>query len=741
MLPVWTTPAGFLLTATELVTTSTTISASGALSYKFISGKFPLGLSLSSSTGIISGTPDEVLTTSTFKFCVRASNTSGIADRTFVIDISGAGEPIWNTYQLTTSTTTGTLITTLGDGYLDLDNSGHPYIFNNRSVSLQLSANIPGAPPGTTIKYFIGDKDGRLPPGLKLSQSGEISGIIKDKLNFDAEGAPEGGYDDEAYDNYSYDHAVSNSVVPITTAPKVYQFKVTATDGINRSKKLFKIIVVNPNMFRADSSLLPMGSNILNLFYIKSDVGYLQKPQFIKGTNLGIVRASNEVTLDISAYDPDVTTGPINYSLITGTNILTYLPQGLNISTSKGYIYGFVPYQPAYTKNYSLTIAATKTNPITGKSVTATNTFTLAIQGEVESSIEWITTSTLGTIETGIVSELAIQAQQIKSDYPIKYQILNGSLPPGLELKNDGGLAGRVTYGTTGTFTFTVQASDVYELSAIERSFSLSVTDSGKKYTDVYFRPFLPLEIRKQYQEFISNEFTFDPKLIYRYFDPNFGVQHNIKMILEFGLEQVNLSEYTVALRENFYRKKLYFGDVKLAYVIKNKEIMYEVVYVDIIDDMMINNNISADPVIYTNNQIYYPGSIENMRKQLKSIVLEDNSYIEIDEMHRPSFMRSLQLDNYRPLGYIKVVPICYALPGQGQKIISRIRLSGFDFKIINFEIDRLIVQNSLDNSTAKYLIFDRQSIGDLIETDSYLYGLDYDVLLETENNSPIIRE
>jgi hypothetical protein len=55
----------------------------------------------------------------------------------------------------------------------------------------------------------------------------------------------------------------------------------------------------------------------------------------------------------------------------------------------------------------------------------------------------------------------------------------------------------------------------------------------------------------------------------------------------------------------------------------------------------------------------------------------------------------------------MRVIPLCYALPGQGDKIISRIKLSGFDFKLLNFEVDRLIVQESLDSTTAKYLMLE----------------------------------
>ena len=78
--PTWITAAGFLGTVTELVSTSTIISAQGTdTTYAVISGHLPLGLSLSS-TGIIAGTPTEVIKTTRSKFVVRASNSNKVKD-------------------------------------------------------------------------------------------------------------------------------------------------------------------------------------------------------------------------------------------------------------------------------------------------------------------------------------------------------------------------------------------------------------------------------------------------------------------------------------------------------------------------------------------------------------------------------------------------------------------------------------------------------------------------------------
>lgn len=739
----WITTSGFLFTATENVVTSTTLLASGDdISFKLLSGNLPKGLTLDNS-GTISGIPDTVLNVQRNKFVVRAYNTSSIADRSFIIDVDGPDDITWNTYTITTGTTTGTLTTSTSEGYLSLGLNGEPYVFNNQWVDFQLLAENLNSPSGTPVKYFIGNRDGKLPPGLILEENGRIRGFVKDKLTFDGDSSPTGGYDDESFDGYSYDHATGiSSVIPITSVPKIYQFNITATNGVKSFKRLFKILVVNSDMFRADSALFPLNIDILNLDILKTSISYVQKPQFLQDSNLGTIRANNNVYLDVSAYDSLPFIGSLTYYISTSTDVLNNLPQGLSLEPNAGYIYGFIPYQPAYTKKYTLTVNAEKTDNQTKNIVTATNTFTLAVKGEVESAIEWSSNSLLGNIQTGQQSELNVSAVQIQHNYPLKYKLISGDLPPGLNLEVDGSISGKVDYLTSGTFTFVAQAIDIYELSAIEKEFSISVFDNGKRYTNIYVKPFLSTDKRNYYKNFVSDTSIFDPKLLYRFYDSMFGLQNEIKFYLEYGIEQTTLGNYTIALRENFYDRNFYFGEVKKAIALdSSNKVIYEIIYVEIIDELNNLNNISVSKVIYKNDNIYYPASADNMREQLKLLVIDDERYIEINESFKPRFMKSIQPNQLQELGYIRFVPICYALPGQGDKIISRIKNSNFNFNNLNFKIDRIIVEDSLDYSSDKYLLFERKSITDDIVEDQYLFGPEGNVRLDTEDNQPIIRE
>lgn len=87
--PIWNTPAGSLGSALEGTPVSVGVSAThlngGGTSYSIVSGSLPAGLSLNSSTGLISGTLSNVGADTVSTFTIRATATSyGVfSDRTF----------------------------------------------------------------------------------------------------------------------------------------------------------------------------------------------------------------------------------------------------------------------------------------------------------------------------------------------------------------------------------------------------------------------------------------------------------------------------------------------------------------------------------------------------------------------------------------------------------------------------------------------------------------------------------
>lgn len=338
--------------------------------------------------------------------------------------------------------------------------------------------------------------------------------------------------------------------------------------------------------------------------------------------------------------------------------------------------------------------------------------------------LKWVSNSTLGELLVGTTSELFVSAKQTLNVSNIKYTMISGALPAGLTLAIDGNICGQVAYEALGNYSITVQANDIVNNEILTKNFNIIISRSDDKaYTSLYFRPYLSLAKRREFNEFISNQSIFTPSLLYRNSDLNFGIQRKLKMVLEFGAEQLTLAEYVYALYENYYRKRLRLGNIKTA-VAKDATgtTVYEIIYVDVIDELK-----GAAQAIYSEkyDKLYYPGSVDNMRLQIQTLTLENSEVISLREDLKPRFMLTNQPNDSRTTTHMNVVPLCYTLPGKSTIIVNRIQNSGFKFNTIDFEIDRVFVQQSLDNTTDKYLLFERGTLSSPLSTD--------DILLELE--------
>ena len=800
--PVWITSAGFLGTLTERISTSVTVQATGTnVGYSLITGVLPSGLFLSTSTGLISGTPYSVPTTVTSNFVIRAKNTDGVSDQTFSLNVTGPTNPTWAT----------------PGGVLPAGLNGAYYVINKEYVDYTVRADTDILASGNTLKYYIADRDGQLPPGLTLSLSGRISGYVNDELKLDSSVSITGGYDEESYDRYPYDHAIMNINVVELVKPesinKTYQFYITVTDGISSSRQLFNMTIVDPNSLRTDNITVHVDTTLLD-----DSASYLVAPlwqnnfgQLLARTaNLGTIRSGRDQIISLYEYDPYPFVGPLTwdwsttvnpeisiaidsqydaasfptknlagdsviyfknakvfpvagmklrldeyipdfdsttYTILgvipTGTTSgilnldrplvqelpdsqVVYLgtasqhPPGMSLDSETGQLYGRLSYQPAYSKSYRFTINIIKTDQQSQSTVVSPQIFILTIKGDIDSYIQFITTGSLGTVIPGQFSELSVLAQNVYADYNIQYELVGGVLPKGLTLNTDGTIEGRVDYRSQTYFDFTatnvfhaftidggsttidenwyftVRASDVYKLSAVDQECYITIKETSlTEYTRVYVKPFLAPASRVAYRDFMSNSVTFDSTLLYRPNDPEFGVQPQIKMVIETGLEKIDINSYVGAMQQYFHRKRFYFGDIKsVAAEDSNGNIVYELIYVDIIDNQMSNSYSPANAV-----------SLANMQTQLEAIQI-DSATIAVDDRLQPRYMTTLQSDTGVPLGFIKAVPICYVLPGNTAKVLSRIRDSGFDFKQFDFDTDRIIVETPKESDQNGWLYY-----------------------------------
>jgi len=435
--------------------------------------------------------------------------------------------------------------------------------------------------------------------------------------------------------------------------------------------------------------------------------------------NLGTIYSSstaNTYFFSVKANDPAAYLGPVTY-----TN-LTSLPPGLSVDTTSGYIWGTLPNIGAYETSYTPVIKATKNYTLTGTSTYALNTLTLTVRNYNQSSIEWINYNSLGSITTGTISTLAVEAVVLNSTGTLVYSTATVGIPPGLTLQPDGTITGIAL--STGTYNFAVSAWDQLDGNTSTQQFSIVCVPqtSNISYTNIYIQPLLKLNYRNYYQNFINNNTIFNPEFLYRPYDSNFGTQQNVQMVLYYGIQELNLAQYVFALQQNFNKRAFAFGNVKCSTATDNSgNVIYEAVYVDIVD-----TSNGAPLIIYDNNNIYYPSTIDNMRTELSSLEINNGtSFINVNNDLQPLFMNSYQQGVLYPPSYMPVMVICYAKPGYGQIIVNRINESGFDFKLINFEIDRIYIQNVLDSTSTKYLILPRESITTITPEDNYLYGPD----------------
>ena len=439
-------------------------------------------------------------------------------------------------------------------------------------------------------------------------------------------------------------------------------------------------------------------------------------------------------------------------------------PLGFKLNPETGDLYGQIPYIPAYNLDYKFTIRMTKNDTKTGDIVHSDRVFQLRLQGSVNTDLTWISTSTVGSISAGRQSELFISAEHENfPDLGIHYKLTDGELPNGLTFKSDGSIAGKIPYGgltdfDTGfgdfiidegttkidrSFTFTAEATNAYRLATIDNQFTILIDDVDRTpYSSVYVRPFMNRDKRKSYRNFINSTNIFSQDVLYRPADPAFGLQKEIRMTIEYGLERLNLAEYVIGLQYYFYNKRFYFGAVKtLPAEDEQGNYVYDIVYLDVIDSQINSAGKSPDSISFLiNTQLVdvYSDSTVNWRNSLESIPIYGD-VIKTDEYLRPRFMRTVQTTTGAPLGFIKAVPIAYVKPGEGKNIVRKIQLSGFDFKLMDFEVDRLLIDQTFDYSGDKYLKFPIKNI-DNLQPLNVLAGPD-GVIITDENGNELLIE
>jgi hypothetical protein len=316
---------------------------------------------------------------------------------------------------------------------------------------------------------------------------------------------------------------------------------------------------------------------------------------------------------------------------------LSKLPPGLSFDKNTAEVYGLVPYQPAVTTEHRFTITAYRIS-IKSEFIRSPRVFSVRIIGEIESSINWITPSDLGTSNANFVSTLKVEAVSSISTSTILYTLESGRLPPGLTLNLDGEIIGKINqYPTSGRvgltsfserddhgnitianqtldggttsvdriYEFTVKAEDQLVYSAVTKTFKITVeTVNELVFSNIKTQPYLKLDQRAKWKAFINDTTVFTPESVYRPNDPNFGLQTDLAMVIYSGIETTEAAKYISAIGLNHKRKRFQFGSVKKATAVipGTRTAVYEVVYVEMVDPLEPNGRRLPNSIAYSPN-------------------------------------------------------------------------------------------------------------------------------------------
>jgi hypothetical protein len=702
--PTWRTPTGSLGTIPEGVFYSVPLVATAdtAVFYSLIAGNLPPGIQIDQ-TGLLSGNPEsasevqgvplDVATDTTSKFVVRAFTKNvngmitGLADRTFTLTITGQSTVVWTTPSGRIATYfDGKQIADIAVTYSDSD------IFAVNVVSV-----IAGA----------------LPPGLTISTTGVISGYIIPNLN-------------------------------ATVTSTTYPFTLRVTNGISSDTREFSILVYARSAMTADNTFITADNT-----FITADISPIQEPIILTPQgSIGTTRSDNFYAFQFTALD-------FNDNAIEFVPTTT-LPPGLTLDPISGWLYGYIPFGGVLTEDYDFSMVVSEIdNP---SIVSDVYNYSLTISGPVNSEVIWLTPtnpieivktpSSLGLIDNGDTSTFYVAAINV-SGLPLQYELLSGSdsrLPQGLQLLPSGHIAGRVSFDTfcvdSGTTTFdanlntvdrpttfdlvaifTVRAYSSNGLVSVNKTFSITVVRRyNEPYNNIYIQAMPPEDDRALLDSLLQNPTIFSPELIYRADDPYFGVARRVVYNHAYGLTAATLDDYVASLELNHYWKNLVLGEIKTAQARDDDgNIIYEVVYSEIIDNLVNNDNESVGkqvvlPFPINANQLtqidsVYPNSLQNMRDQVIDTVGQVSRVL-------PRWMLSRQSDG-SVLGFTPAWVIAYTMPGQSGQIAYNIQtqfgqqLNLVDFDVDRYELDRWLTKNwntvdqSWDPSPPSYTRFD----------------------------------
>jgi hypothetical protein len=671
--PIWVTDAGNLGTYPtdnnlNIRVFAHAVYPATGIAYRLVSGNFPepiknTHIRIDPVTGVISGIPKNIAQQTTYTFTIRAiDNFDDVSDRTFYFTLVGSNSP-------NITTAPGELIYSIDSVYINLSIQYTNPIVNN-IVSIILMS-------------------GSLPPGLQLLEDGRILGYPKPPT------------------------LLNGSPTTIT-----YTFTVQLISDLGSDTGTYSITIVNQQLTHEPNSRRPVLLNKEPLSYPISTTDSLYSYYVSDGRLPDFTTGSY---FSFKAIGHDFDGNDIAYQYFV-------LPPGLKGDPITGWITGYLNLPAEGIVKYRFTIRVEK---VTNRLINSGDIdFTLYVVNGIVQDISWITPSDLGTINNGSVSTLSVRANSVQT---LNYRINKGHLPLNLKLLPNGDIIGRVAEQPTGTFiktgteiyyTFEIMAhSPQYPLLQTIQEFTLRVNFTHDvPLENVYIKALCSLPGRKVIQSLLTNNKIIPMDLLYRPSDPYFGKAVDVRYIHAYGLYSTYVDQYIEAM-QNHYERKIILGEIKTAVARdENFKAIYEIVYSEIVDELVNENGQSIpNEIIWPKNiplnqgsyninnktinisqssykissalkttRFLNPESLPNMRNDLVNTIGQG---AELDVL--PKWMTSQQVDG-NVIGYKPVWIICYVIPGYADIIKNNI-IYGWPHKLneIDFTIDRYIIDKS----------------------------------------------
>jgi len=742
--PIWNTPAGSigtypatLIMAAQL--SASPVSPSTTITYILLSGTLPPGITITTS-GLLSGTPTLVTTDTTSTFTVRATdNLSNIRDRTFLITISGTAIPEF-------TTPAGSVLNTLDSVWIEL-----PIEYSNPDNTNQIVVELQEGilPPGLEINPAGLIRGYANPPiiNVTLTQvqtNATITEISTNLITCTSTtqftiGRPVvftstvfgGIVEGETYyiktinstTTFTITSTQNGDVFPLTSDTgtmrvtllaisygeptiRTYSFILKLSSILGGDTATYSITVVNQNTpvsqggpgYTPNSRIPTILNTRPKTFIIAVDdpySGYYILPPVSPTVNafIGTIRSGEYFTFKVIGYDFDGTS--LTYQYVN-------LPTGLVGDTETGWITGTPTLNSIGLSTFDFAVNVYKTN---NPSIDTTNfNFSYNLSNQITDNIIWITPTNLGTIFNSSISTLNAVAV---ADTELSYRITSGALPPNLILLSNGEITGKVADQPTDTlleqnaetvFTVTIQAySALFPAVQSTKTFTITVLQEYTQPTDtLYIKAAPSINDRNIINTLLTSETLIPEEIVYRPNDIYFGKATSIIYEHAYGIYASEINEYLAAVTQNHYWRNITLGEIKTA-VAKNSagEIIYEVVYSEVIDNLVNPQGISIQQEIiwprpidlglgpwytsitdiftsyetvlgqeyYTsltpgNARTLYPNSLFNMRNRVGQVVGQ-----EYDSRLLPLWMTSQQ-ENGGTLGYTQAWVICYTKPG-----------------------------------------------------------------------------